>query len=109
MLRRTLLALVCAAAGLSAFGAADEAQAQRAYGRKWGKSYKNSDWDRLFHYPYVFYPQNFWGAEYFESADNMYYRYAPEMRIPVYNKRWHNEYPQARKYHSGHHFILDIF
>ena len=31
------------------------------------------------------------------------------MRIPVYNKKWHNEYPEARKYHWGHHFNLDVF
>jgi hypothetical protein len=31
------------------------------------------------------------------------------MRIPVYNKQWHNEYPQVRLYHRGHHFIVDTF
>ena len=29
--------------------------------------------------------------------------------IPVYNRRWHNYYPNARRYHQGHHFILDVF
>ena len=65
-----------------------------------------SNWDRFYHYPYVYYPQNFQKpAEY----DHMYYRYDQARRIPVYNKDWHNFYPSARPYHSGHHFILDIF
>ncbi len=39
----------------------------------------------------------------------MYYRYPPEMRIPVYNRLWHNEYPEPRRYCQGHHFELDSF
>ena len=67
------------------------------------------DWDRFYHYPYVYYPQNFWGNEYFRSADSLYHRYPPEMRIPVYNRHWHNYYPNRRAYHWGHHFALDVF
>jgi hypothetical protein len=89
--------------------AADSAEAQQAYGRAWGNTYTTLDWDRFYHYPYVFYPQNFWGNEYYRSADSLYHRYPPEMRIPVYNRHWHNYYPTRRKYHSGHHFILDVF
>ena len=86
-----------------------EAQAQQAYGRAWGHTYNTMDWDRFYHYPYVYYPQNFWGNEYYRSADSLYYRYPPEMRIPVYNRHWHNDYPTPRPYHRGHHFVLDIF
>ena len=68
-----------------------------------------TDWERFYHYPYVYYPQNFWGDDYYKSAESLYYRYPPEMRIPVYNKGWHNYYPEGRKYHMGHHFILDTF
>ncbi len=89
----------------------------------WGHSYSTHDWERFYHYPYVFYPQNFWGSEYYRSAESLYYRYPPEMRIPVYNQRWHNYYPAGRtfqngrsfhpltgqRYHSGHHFNLDVF
>ena len=46
---------------------------------------------------------------YYRSSESLYYRYPQEMRIPVYNRDWHNEYPQARRYHQGHHFILDTF
>jgi hypothetical protein len=82
---------------------------QRAYNRVWGGAYGNRDWERFYHYPYVFYPQNFWGHEYYRSSEDLYYRYPPEMRIPVYNKKWHNYYPSERIYHSGHHFMLDVF
>jgi hypothetical protein len=44
-----------------------------------------------------------------QSANDLYYRYPQEMRIPVYNRQWHNEYPQSRRYHQGHHFHLDVF
>jgi len=81
---------------------------QRAYGRMWGQA-GFRDWNRFYHYPYVYYPQNFWGQEYFRSSDSMVHRYPPEMRIPVYNKKWHNYYPSGRRYHQGHHFILDVF
>lgn len=66
-----------------------------------------SDWQRFYYYPYVYYPQNF--QTYPESYNNLYYRYPVERRIPVYNADWHNFYPSERPYHSGHHFILDVF
>ena len=66
-----------------------------------------SDWQRFYHYPYVYYPHNF--QTYPDSYDHLYYRYPQERRIPVYNSSWHNFYPSAREYHRGHHFILDVF
>jgi hypothetical protein len=123
MLRRTIAALVCAV-GLGFIGQAREAHAQEAYGRQWAHTYSTQDWDRFYHYPYVYYPQNFWGDEYYRSSESLYYRYPPEMRTPVYNKQWHNEFPQAAmwnqwvhynqgpgqaRYHWGHQFILDQF
>lgn len=78
------------------------------YGQSWGAA-GSRDCDRFYHYPYVFYPQNFRGQEYYQSSDSMYYRYPPEMQIPVYNRHWHNYYPSSRRYHWGHHFILDVF
>ena len=108
MIRRILTAVVLTA-GISAFMPVETADAQQAYGRAWSGSYTDQDWNRFYHYPYVYYPQNYWGSEYFRSADSLYYRYPPEMRIPVYNKRWHNYYPSERRFHSGHHFNLDVF
>ncbi len=49
------------------------------------------------------------GPDYYRSSGNMYYRYPPEMQIPVYNRTWHNEYPQDRRYYGGHHFNLNVF
>ena len=67
-----------------------------------------ADWDRFYHYPYVYYPHNFVNQAN-RSYDSLYYRYDQERRIPVYNTGWHNFYPSKRPYHSGHHFILDVF
>ena len=65
-----------------------------------------SDWNRFYHYPYVYYPHNFQRQQ--GSFDHLYYRYPPNRRIPVYNTNWHNYYPSLRPYHKGHHFILDV-
>lgn len=107
MIRRMLLA-VAAAFLLSALAGTGEAQ-DRAYGRVWGGQYNRTDWQRFYHYPYVYYPQNFWGNEYYRSSEDLYYRYPTEMRTPVYNRSWHNEYPERRRYHQGHQFHLDVF
>ena len=109
MIRRATLALLigsilCVCLTASA-GRADE----RAFGRVWGGAYGPRDYERFYHYPYVFYPHNYWGFEYYRSADSLYYRYPPEMRIPVYNRQWQNYYPEGRRYHWGHHFMLDVF
>ncbi len=102
---------LCAALAAVAIGlvTGERAEAQNAYGRAYSGTYTDTDWNRFYHYPYVYYPQNYWGSEYYRSADSLYHRYPAEMRIPVYNKRWHNYYPSPRKFHSGHHFILDVF
>lgn len=114
MLRRTLLAMLCAAGFVASLPADVAAQEpvpynMHAYGRRWGGTYGFRDYDRFKHYPYVYYPQNFYGNEYYRSADDLYYRYVPEMRTPVYNRQWFNYYPESRKYHRGHHFVLDQF
>jgi hypothetical protein len=109
MIRRFALIAAVALAGVIA-SQTQSAQAQdRAFGRSWGSDYTSQDYSRFYHYPYVYYPHNYWGNEYFRSADNMYYRYPAEMRIPVYNRDWQNYYPSPRRYHWGHHFILDVF
>lgn len=110
MIRRAMMICVCVL-GLAAVLAADRANAQqpRAFGRTWGYAYNSQDWNRFYHYPYVYYPQNFWGSEYYQSSESLYYRYPPEMRVPVYNRQWHNYYPEDRRYHWGHHFMLDVF
>ena len=44
-----------------------------------------ADWQRFYYYPYIYYPHTFQKPQ---QYDNMYYRYEPSMRIPVYNKQW---------------------
>ena len=106
MIRSLMLAMI-ATCGV-AFATTD-CSAQQAYGQSWGQARASYDWDRFYHYPYVYYPQNFWTNQYYRSSGSLYYRYPPEMRIPVYNQRWYNYYPTARLYHRGHHFNLDVF
>ena len=107
MIRRVTFCFVAVAAFVAA--TSSRCEAQQAFGQSWGTSRPVYDWDRFYHYPYVYYPQNFWSDQYYRSSGSMYYRYVPEMRIPVYNKRWYNYYPTCRLYHSGHHFNLDVF
>jgi hypothetical protein len=139
MIRWTLCALLSAALLSSIFSVAaaqdqiqTQVQKQQAFGRQWGNSYSSQDWNRMYHYPYVYYPQNFWGSDYYRSSQNMYNRYPPEMQIPVYNKQWQNDYPTYRKdpiveehqffpmfkhgerhtgerYYRGNHFEADVF
>ena len=108
MIRRFLLAAFCVAVfAVAAQPNTVEAQ-DNAYGAQWGAQ-ATRNMDRFYHYPYVYYPQNYWGNEYYRSADSLYYRYPAEMRIPVYNRNWHNYYPSSRRYHFGHQFLTDIF
>ena len=107
-MRRAILAMLFTA--VIGLAVASECQAdQRAFGRVWGNTYSIQDWDRFYHYPYVYYPHSYWGSEYYRSAEDLYYRYPPEMRVPVYNKQWHNFYPSPRRDPWGHHFNLDVF
>lgn len=106
MIRKILFAAICGA--MLGFVTADSAEAQQAYGTSWGAQSANN-WDRFYHYPYVYYPQNYRSKDYYRSADSLYYRYPQEMRVPVYNRKWHNFYPTARPYHRGHQFVLDVF
>ena len=107
MVRRMIPALACMAL-LVGFGN-DAFSEERAFGRVWGTAAGSQDWERFYHYPYVYYPQNFYGSEYYRSSNSLYHRYPQEMRIPVYNRNWQNYYPSPRPYHQGHHFVLDVF
>ena len=108
MIRRLTLAMLCMAV-IAIASQPQSAQAQeKAYGAQWGGQ-TAQNMDRFYHYPYVYYPQNYWGNDYYRSSESMYYRYPAEMRIPVYNRSWHNYYPTPRRYHWGHQFVSDIF
>ena len=111
MIRRVILLSLIIAAFTVIYVTSEvkAADPQQAFGRQWGRNYSPQDWNRFYHYPYVYYPHNYYPTEYFRSAPSLYYRYPPEMQIPVYNRQWHNEYPMPRRYHQGHAFILDVF
>ena len=109
MLRRTIWTLVALCAVTILCSGQAQAQQPRSFGSSAGGVYGSADWERFYHYPYVFYPHNFAGREAYRSRNSLYYRYPPEMRIPVYNRRWNNYYPTPRRYHWGHHFITDVF
>ena len=112
---RVAAACVAGAIAIGFFLAPQEAAAQppaagqQAYGYQWGNSYNSTDWNRFYHYPYVWYQQNFYADGYYQSANDLYYRYPQEMRVPVYNRAWQNDYPKSRRYYQGHHFHLDVF
>ncbi len=106
MLRRMMLALVMGVAFVAISSPQAEAQDYRVAG---AYGHQASNMSRFYHYPYVTYPHNYYGNEYYRSNGSMYYRYPQEMRIPVYNKNWNNYYPGTRRYHWGHQFILDVF
>lgn len=109
MLRQTLFVAACSLACFFAQSVeVAHAQQPQAFGQAWGNNQGGRDFNRFQHYPYVYYPQNFYGSEYYRSSDSLYYRYPSEMQIPVYNKKWENYYPKQQRYHWGHHFILDV-
>jgi hypothetical protein len=109
MVRKALLVAALAIVAGLASSNETQAQQQQAYGQAWGGAAGNRDYQRFNHYPYVYYPQNFYGNEYFKSSDSLYYRYPAEMQIPVYNRKWYNYYPTNQRYHWGHQFLTDVF
>lgn len=109
MLRKIVLASLCTMAMSVWTAHTASAQQPQAYGQAWGNNQAGRDFARFQHYPYVYYPQNFYGNEYYRSRDSLYHRYPAEMQIPVYNRKWENFYPTNQRYHWGHHFILDVF
>lgn len=106
MWQRILTATILVVVLVAMCGAAN---AQEGYSQQMSQTYNVQDWNRFYHYPYVYYPHNFYSQDYYQSGSNLYDRYPAEMQVPVYNKAWHNFYPQSRRYYSGQHFRLDIF
>ena len=95
MLKRFLMITILAVAAVMSFGSSVDAAPPG----------QPSDWQRFYHYPYVYYPHSF---QQHPQHNSLYYKYPPAMQIPVYNKSWYNFYPTEKPYHSGHHFILDV-
>ena len=95
-MRRAIMALLLLASFFTAGGRSAQAAGEG----------QPSDWGRFNYYPYVYYPHNFQAPQQYNS---LYHRYPQSRQIPVYNKGWYNFYPEKRPYHSGHHFVLDVF
>ncbi|MBQ1454492.1 MAG: calmodulin-binding protein [Thermoguttaceae bacterium] len=92
-----------------AFAANNQANAQDPGRRPSAfQRYDAQDWNRFYYYPYVYYKQNFRSMDQYRSADSLYYRYDRPMQVPTYNPYWQNYYPVPRRFHKGHHFILDV-
>ena len=81
MFRRTMLVVLCAAFVL-ALAWVGNAQAQQAFDRQWGGGYTPQDWNRFYHYPYVYYPQNFWGSDYYRSSTASIIAIRPRCKSP---------------------------
>jgi len=108
MFPRTLLALIALAVLALALSPA-QAQAQYPGARPIARTTNVQEWNQFYHYPYVYYPQNFWSPQYFQSGQDIYNRYPPEMQVPALNRNWQNYYPAPKKYYKGNHFRLDVF
>ena len=85
----------------------------------------------MYHYPYVYYPQNFWGSDYYRSSEDCTsaIRRRCESRATTSNGKTSipstgdpyvkpsQFFPMCperrsvygRRYHYGHHFIADVF
>ncbi|WP_437225269.1 hypothetical protein SH661x_003986 [Planctomicrobium sp. SH661] len=100
MFKRTLIAGLGIAAVVAA-GALSSGHAEAA------PPGQPTNWQRFYHYPYVYYPHNFQQQP--ESRDHLYYRYSQQQQIPVYNKDWYNFYPTKKPYHWGNHYTMDVF
>ncbi len=85
-----------------------DAQAPQAFWQSWGGAASNRDYSRFNHYPYVYYPQNYWVVTTLRVAIAL-------LSLPTGNadsglqSQVRNEYPSPRRYHWGHHFITDVF
>jgi len=108
MFPRTLLALL-ALAVLAVALAPTQALAQHPGARPIARTTNFQEWNQFYHYPFVYYPQNFWSPQYFRSGPSLFNRYPPEMRVPAFNRNWQNFYPAPRRFHQGFHYNLDIF
>lgn len=108
MFKTTFFSALLLAAALGLMSCQTAQAQQQGYGRQYAPHTTAQDSDRFLHYPYVYYPQNFWAQEYYRSNNSLYNRYPTQMQIPSYNQRWMNYYPESRRYHMGHHFFLDV-
>ena len=90
------------------FASAQVAQAQ--YYQPYHQSYQLN---RLYHYPYHYFPHNYWpamGPRWPEGPGMPYQRPPAYQAFPAFREPgWRYEYWQPQRYYRGSHFWLDVF
>ena len=101
-----LLALGLVVAGLLV----TESTAQAQYYQPYNQSYQLN---RLFYYPYYYFPHNYWpaqGPRWPEPPGAPYQRPPAYMAYPAFREPgWRHEIWQNQRFYRGSHFWLDQF
>ena len=88
-------------------GAAQKGQAQ------YYNYYPGSQLSRFYHYPYHYFPHNYWpavGPRWPEAPNQPYMRPPAYQAYPAFREpNWRYELWSPQRYHRGHHFWLDQF
>ena len=75
--------------------------------------YQSYQLNRLFYYPYYYFPHNYWPAMGPRWPEQMGQPYMPPpayMAYPAFREPgWRYELWQPQRYYRGHHFWLDVF
>jgi hypothetical protein len=103
MFRRWLPRLVAGLLGVALWmGLAAPAQAQDP-----------ATWNRFFHYPYYYFPHNYWpnmGPKWPEPVGAPYMRPPAYMAYPPFKEiNWRYHLWEQHRYYRGFHFWLDQF
>ncbi len=102
----SVLAVVLAAAGLLGSAAPAQAQYYQSY-------YPSYQLNRLFYYPYYYFPHNYWpvtSPQWPEAPGMPYQRPPAYMAYPACREQgWRYEMWQNQRYYRGNHFWLDQF
>ena len=71
------------------------------------------DPNRFYHYPYYFFPHNYWpgmSPDWPEAPGAPYRPYPAYMAYPPYREpHWRYEWWEPQHYYRGSHFWLDVF
>jgi hypothetical protein len=107
-MNRTCLAVL--AFGLVAVGFLAAAPVQAQYYQPYNQS---QQLNRLFYYPYYYFPHNYWpaqGPRWPEPQGAPYQRPPAYMAYPAFRERgWRYELWQNQRFYRGSHFWLDQF
>ncbi len=89
------------------------ASAPAAHAQYYQPYYQQYQLNRLFYYPYYYFPHNYWpamGPRWPEPAGMPYMKPPAYMAYPAFREPgWRYEMWEPQPYHRGHHFWLDVF